>query len=235
MFPDTRWTLIAAATLNGDATGRRALEALCQAYWPAVVAFLESRGQSHEEAEDIAQEFFAALVESKLWQRADQARGRFRSFLLGALMRVAGHHARRAEAVKRGAKATLIALDELAEDGVELAAPDANTQMNFDRAWADRVLERAMEALMDETPDEREFLLLQRFLVLGDEAPEYAGAAQELGCSLGAFKSRVRRFRQRFRDLVEREVACTVSEPHEVAGEMQHLEDILSHPGYARP
>lgn len=232
MFPDTRWTLIAAATLNGDAAGRRALDALCRAYWPAVVTFLQCRGQSREEAEDIAQEFFAALVESRLWQRADQARGRFRSFLLGALMRVVSHHARHQEAGKRGGGAALLSLDELEEQGHESAAPDADAQMLFDRAWAGRVLERAMEALMNEAEDEAEFLMMQRFLPMAEDVPAYESAAHKLGCSLGAFKSRVLRFRARFRELVEGEVACTVSAPHEVAEELGYLERILLDPGY---
>lgn len=232
MFPDTRWTLIAAATLNGNVEGRRALDALCQAYWPAIVAFLQSRGHGREEAEDIAQEFFAALVESRLWQRADQARGRFRSFLLGALMRVAGHHTRRLEAQKRGSGTAPLALEEMEAQGLEAAAPDADAQMQFDRAWAGRVLERAMEALMEESIDEREFLLLQRFLPLAEDVPAYESAARELGCSLGAFKSRVLRFRARFRELVESEVACTVSAPHEVPEELDYLERILLDPGY---
>lgn len=232
MFPETSWTLVAAATLNGDASGRRALESLCQAYWPAVVTFLQSRGQGREEAEDITQEFFAALVESRLWQRADQAQGRFRNFLLGALMRVVGRHTRRAEALKRGGGVNVVALDALADEGVELAAADLSAQMLFDRAWADRVLERAMESLMEETADQQGFLLLQRFLIAGDDAPEYADAACQLGCSLGAFKSRVRRFRQRYRELVERHVAQTVSSPDEVAEELQHLERILLDSGF---
>lgn len=233
MFPETRWTLIAAATLNGDASGKRALETLCEAYWPAVVSFLQSRGQSREEAEDLTQDFFAALVESRLWQRADQARGRFRNFLLGSLMRTMTRHARHQQAEKRGGSVARIALDELSDLGVEIATTDDDERIRFDRAWAERVLERAMERLADDWDDENALQMLQRFLPMGEDAPAYEAAASELGCTLAALKLRVYRFRQRYREHIESEVACTVSEPHEVAEELQHLERVLMDPGFA--
>ncbi|MBL9146657.1 MAG: sigma-70 family RNA polymerase sigma factor [Verrucomicrobiaceae bacterium] len=232
MFPDTPWTLVAAATLNGDSLGKRALESLCQAYWPAVVNFLRGRGLCMEESEDLAQDFFSALVESRLWHRADQARGRFRSFLLGALMRTLSKHVRYQQAAKRGKNAMLIALDELADQGGELAAEDENERLRFDRAWAERVLERAMERLAAEWGDDRELATLQRFLPMGEDAPAYEAAANELGCTLPALKLRVHRFRQRFREHIESEVARTVSEPHEVAEELRYLERVLLDPGF---
>lgn len=233
MFPETRWTLIAAATLNGDASGKRALETLCEAYWPAVVGFLQMRGQSREEAEDLTQEFFAALVESRLWQRADQARGRFRNFLLGALMRTMSRHSRHQQAEKRGGQIMRIALEELTDMGTELATTDEIDRLKFDRAWAERVLERAMERLADEWEDENELMLLQRFLPMGEDVPAYEAAASELGCTLTALKIRVHRFRHRFREHIESEVARTVSEPLDVAEELRYLERVLMDPGFA--
>lgn len=232
MFPDTPWTLVAAATLNGDSSGKRALESLCQAYWPAVVNFLRGRGLCMEEAEDLAQDFFSALVESRLWHRADQARGRFRSFLLGALMRTLSKHVRYQQAAKRGKNALLIALEELADQGIELPADDEHERLSFDRAWAERVLERAMERLADEWDDQNELFMLQRFLPMGEDAPAYEAAAKELGCTLAALKLRVYRFRQRFREHIESEVARTVSEPLEVAEELRYLERVLMDPGF---
>lgn len=231
MFPDTPWTLIAAATLNGDASGRSALEALCASYRPAVVEFLKSRMHSHEEAEDLAQEFFAALVASRLWQRADQARGRFRSFLLGALIRVIKHHHQRDGALKRGGGTALLDLESLPED----VSAQSDDQLQFDRAWAEQVLENAIVALENDWPQPAEFIVLQRFLPVGDDPPAYETAAAQLGCSLGAFKSRVLRFRARFRELIESQVARTVTAPHELIDELAHLERVLADPSFETP
>jgi RNA polymerase sigma factor (sigma-70 family) len=235
MFPDTPWTLVAAASLSGDSAGRRALESLCQAYWPAVATFLQSRGHDREEAEDITQEFFSALVESRLWERADQSRGRFRNFLLGALMRSISTHWRHQQAAKRGGGVVALSLNELEDVGIEISVADDGDRLRFDHAWAVRLLERAMERLAEEWEDEAELQMLQRFLPLGDDAPAYENAASELGCTLAALKSRVLRFRGRFREHIESEVARTVHEPHEIAGELQHLERVLAAPDFERP
>jgi len=229
MFPETSWTLIAAATLNGDPAGRAALEALCRAYSSAVRAYVQASGLSREEAEDVTQEFFAALVKSKLWQRADQARGRFRSFLLGAVNRVMADHLRHQGAEKRGGGTQLLALDELPE----AAEPaDATSALSFDRAWAGRVMEQALGRLMAESDDQAELRVLLRFLPLGEDVPAYSSVAQELGCTEMALKVRVSRFRRRFREHVENEVARTVSEPEQVREELRHLEAVLADPGF---
>ena len=87
-----------------------------------------------------------------------------------------------------------------------------------------------MERLEKEWGDEKELLVLQRFLPLGEgDPPAYEAAASQLGWSLGAFKSRVLRFRQRFKELVETAVARTVSNPLDVAEELSHLQRVLLH------
>ena len=119
-FPETKWTMLAQATLNGDAAGRAALEELCRRYWPAVRDFLVVRGYAPEEAEDAAQDFFASLMQSGGWHHADRARGRFRNFLLGALERTLVQRRRRATAQKRGGGAAAVSLEEIAEVAAEV-------------------------------------------------------------------------------------------------------------------
>ena len=88
MFPSTHWTLLAQATLNGDSPGREALSRLCENYRPPVVAYLRMKGLGAAEAEDLAQDLFARLLTSRAWKRADPARGKFRTFLLGIVQHV---------------------------------------------------------------------------------------------------------------------------------------------------
>jgi RNA polymerase sigma-70 factor (ECF subfamily) len=84
-FPTTHWTLLAEATLHGDTRGRCALEQMCRDYHRPVFVVLRARGFAPAEAEDLTQDFFLRLFESKAWKRAERGKGRFRSFLLGAL------------------------------------------------------------------------------------------------------------------------------------------------------
>ena len=64
-----------------------ALAELCQTYWPPLYTFVRSRGYSVHDAQDLTQIFFQRIVEDETLRRASPERGRFRSFLLGALTR----------------------------------------------------------------------------------------------------------------------------------------------------
>lgn len=233
-FPETHWTMLAQATLNGDEAGRAALDELCRRYWPAVRDFLTARGFAAEEAEDLTQDFFAGLMKSGGWHAADRARGRFRSFLLGALERTLTERRRRVTAQKRGGGAVAMSLEELSDDGMEpVAAPEDDRR--FDIAWAERVLEVAMDALEREMAEQgrgEEFGSLVPFLgaSAGNAASEAAAAV--LGVGGAALKSKVFRLRQRFRDCILAEISRTVDTPHEAEEEMSWLFEVLSQPGF---
>jgi|GEM_PF-3950084 len=79
-FGTTRWTVVLNAK-DGDATrAMRALAALCQTDWYPVYAFALRRGRSPQDAEDLAQSFFARFIDAPL-QSVDRSKGKFRTFL----------------------------------------------------------------------------------------------------------------------------------------------------------
>ena len=61
--------------------------------------------------------------------------------------------------------------------------------------------------------------------------PNYEAAAGQLSLSLPALKSELHRLRQRFKAVVRQEVASTVSAPHEIDQEMNHLQQVLMDKG----
>ncbi|MFL5428592.1 MAG: hypothetical protein ACJ79M_03165, partial [Myxococcales bacterium] len=70
-FPPTQNDALAALR-GGDA---RALETLASIYWRPVYSYLRLRWRRpHEEAADLAQEFFADVVEKEILTRFDPAR-----------------------------------------------------------------------------------------------------------------------------------------------------------------
>src|SRR6185503_10297876 len=83
-FRTTRWTLVSRAKLNSP-EGRTALSELCRAYYEPVVTFLRCELRDAEAARDLAHEFFAEVLSGGAIARADKERGRFRSYLLGAV------------------------------------------------------------------------------------------------------------------------------------------------------
>ena len=84
-FQTTRWSLIATAARESPSLAREALEQLCRAYRPPVVAYLRRDGHAPADAEDLAQAFFVRFIERGWYRDADPERGRFRSLLLTAL------------------------------------------------------------------------------------------------------------------------------------------------------
>lgn len=229
-FPTTRWTLLAVATLNGDAAGRQSLAALCECYRRPVVVYLMSRGMDEDEAEDAAQEFFLKLLESRAWRRADQARGRFRTFLLSVLNHLMQHRVRDGNRLKRGGGQMPESLEELREEGFEPEGAGAPEALAFEREWALTLVTDAVamiEAEHAQRGKSAEFEVLRGYLPGTGEMLPYEEAAARTGLSLTALKAAVHRLRMRFREVLRKAVARTVDAPHEVDEELRYLATLL--------
>lgn len=226
-FPTTHWSVLAQASMNGESGARQALEDLCHRYWSPLKQFIRSRGYGEAEAEDLTQEFLLHVLEHSTLQRADRHVGRFRSFLLGALMRFLADAYDRRQAQKRGGGALHISVEEHASN---LEIPSGSNEIIFDREWALVILENALKGVSQEwqsSDDQSRFAVLRRFLPGALETPTYEDAAAQLQMSVPALKSELHRLRQRFKTLVRQEIANTVSAPHEIEQEMSYLQQVL--------
>jgi hypothetical protein len=136
-FATTHWSVVLEAQGESPAA-QEALEKLCRTYWRPIFAYLRRQGRSPEEAEDIAQGFFAQLLERRKFSAIRKEKGRLRSFLLGALKYFLADKQRHAMAIKRGKGQRLIPLDELrAGDRIEIEPADPMTaEMIYERRWA---------------------------------------------------------------------------------------------------
>ncbi len=236
-FAVTRWTLVAQAK-GDDAGARNALSELCAAYYEPVVAFLRAEGRSDDVARDLAHGFFARVLAGKSLAGADSARGRFRSYLLGAVKHFLGNERASAAAEKRGGGAEPVPLerDESEEnDGsVEIPAPPGvRADEAFERQWALTIIARALEIVGDEmraAGKRAHFDTLKPWLVgSGADTPALSQltVAQALGLSEGAVKVAIHRLRQRFRAAVKSEIAQTVPADADVDDELNHLVAVL--------
>lgn len=217
--------------MNGDTSSREALARLCSDYREPLVVFLQSRGHDADASEDLVQEFFLRLLESRAWKRADRERGKFRTFLLGALMHVIDHAREKSGATKRGGGIEHDSLDKLAEEGFELGEIPAEIERKFDSEWAFGLIKNALHALAAEFSAEGradEFAALRGFLPGAETPPSYEELSAKLGQPVAALKTKVHRMRQRFRELLRTAVARTVSAPHEVDEELAYLRTLLS-------
>lgn len=233
LFPTTHWSLLAKASLDGNTEGRKALEELCRRYWEPVRQFIRNRGVSEAEAQDLTQDFILHVLEKSVFSRADRLQGRFRSFLLGALVRFLSDKADRRDALKRGGGVPHISFDS---DDPTARVPSASNQdaSVFDREWALTILETAFDRVRHEysaAARDGAFVVLKSFLPGATKPPSYEQAARQMGVTVAAFKSEVYRMRQRFRSVLREEVAQTVSAPHEIDAEIAHLQQVLMDPG----
>ena len=229
-FPTTRWSLLAQATIHGDATQAEALAEFYRRYREPVLGFIRRQTAEQALAEDLAQEFFVHLVEHSTLQRADPLRGRFRSFLLGALTRFLARDRARRAAAKRGSGELPLSLEALTPGAGEPAVPAAVAQA-FDREWARDLLARVRRDLAADWPGKAAAVtMMLRFLPGAVDTPTYEAAAAGLGWPLARLKTEVFRLRQKFRERVRAEVALTVDAPHEIEAEMAHLHLVLSDP-----
>lgn len=233
VFATTRWTVVLAAGQSDTAPARAALEKLCQAYWYPLYAYVRRRGYSPEDAQDLTQEFFARLLEGRWVERADQQRGKFRSFLLAALNHFLADEWDKARAQKRGGGIPALPLQfDTAETRYDREPADRTTpEQNYERRWALALLEEVLQRLANEYKQEGRaelFTALNPCLVGERTAQPYAELAAKLGVSEGAVKSAVHRLRQRYRQLLREEIAHTVSGPAEVDDELHHLFAVLA-------
>jgi RNA polymerase sigma-70 factor (ECF subfamily) len=232
-FVTTHWSVVLAARRSDTTRAQTALARLCKAYWYPLYAYVRRRGHEAHDAQDLTQEFFARLLEQNWLAQADRERGRFRTFLLAALSHFLANEWDKARAKKRGGAVQIVPLQlDSAEMryGQEPADPVTPEQC-FERRWAlallDEVLNRLREEHMAAGTAEM-FDALKPCLVGDRQAQPYAALATQLGVTEGAVKVAVHRLRQRYRQLLRKEIANTVAMPEEVNDEMHHLFAVLA-------
>ncbi|MDF1786846.1 MAG: ECF-type sigma factor [Verrucomicrobiales bacterium] len=232
-FDATRWSLVRQA--QGDSErSREALGDLCQAYWETVFRFLRCEGRSEDDARELAQAFFAKLLEGNAIAGADPDRGRFSSYVLGAVKHFLADRRKAAQREKRGGGQQHVPLDVARDSSSGLQVPDERALHDdtyFDREWANTVLARALTAL-EETWQANgkveEFAVMITWLPGVSGRPDQEHAANELGMAVGAFKVAIHRLRKDFRDAVRAEIAQTVEGEAAVGEELRYLLAIVS-------
>ena len=221
--------LAAGAGGAGSAAETAAVAELCSTYWFPLYSFVRRQGHDPASAEDLTQGFFTTLLERQSWRTADRTKGRFRSFLLGALKHYLADEYDRQQAQRRGAGQRALSLDAKAAEAWHLADEERerNPERAFEYQWALLLLDRVLAALRSEYEEAgraRQFEFLQP-MIRGDGAAEasYAAIGQELATSEGAVKVAVHRLRARYREMLRAEIGRTVGEPGAVDEEIRYL------------
>lgn len=222
-FHTTRWTRVCLAKVASE-DGRMALSELCGAYYEPVMAFLRCELRDAAAAREMSHAFFEQMLRGGRIHAADPARGRFRSYLLGAVKHFLSHQREAVSRQKRGGGVAAVPLED--EEARSVADGGLTPDAAFERQWAVTVLDRGMEALRAECRAEGKgdlFEILKPLLTGAADHGAQSAIADQCGLSVAALRMMLHRLKKRLRDCVKAEVAGTLEDPALVQEEMLAL------------
>jgi len=183
----------------------------------------------------LIQGFFADLIDTRAYARADREKGRFRSFLLGTLKHYVADVHDRGQALKRGGGMILTSLDDQATAEAETQIARATKwqpEEVYDREWAALLLRQALDRLTKEcTLAGKADLLshLMPYLSASEEsAIPYEQMAERTHRPVATLRSDVARLRKRYRAILREVVRDTVFETEDVDEELRYLCRVLA-------
>jgi len=143
-FLTTRWSLVDHIQSSGD-KNRELIGLLLDRYWKPVYCFLRHKGYGNEQAKDLTQGFFHEIVlEKDLVERADQTKGRFRTFLLHALDQYLLNEKRRQTTQKRNPKGELVSFEIINPPALPEAVSKLDPEDSFNYAWTASMLDQVL-------------------------------------------------------------------------------------------
>ncbi|MCB1065262.1 MAG: sigma-70 family RNA polymerase sigma factor [Verrucomicrobiae bacterium] len=234
-FPTTRWSLIAKAAGVEPGQRKKALEELCQTYWPPVYAYIRSKGANHAEAEDLTQGFFADFLARSDFAKATKDRGRLRTFLLTSASNFMTNDWRHRNRQKRGGGGTVISLDlSPDEGGAGLLEPSdgVTPEMLFERQWTLTLLGQVLAELGCRYKKKGQTDLFNRLKPIVSEGPgalDYAAIAADLCMKENAVKVAAHRLKNRYGKLLRETIAATLVDGEDIEEELRYLVGVFTH------
>src|SRR5580658_962744 len=131
-FPPTSVSMLIALGEAEPEARRGSFARFAAGYWKPVFSYVRFRWKtSDDEAEDIAQAFFAIAFEKRFFGSFDPAKARFRTYLRVCVDRFVAKW-------RRGVRPSFVDFDAVPE--AELAAPADDYEAYFDKAWKRHVV-----------------------------------------------------------------------------------------------
>jgi RNA polymerase sigma-70 factor (ECF subfamily) len=244
-FPATQWTLLERLQAQAQQSSQpggdpEAMTQLLRAYLPAMQAHLRRRWRLQaDRAEDVLQSFvLEKVLTQNLLGKAQQRRGRFRSFLLTALDHFVINALKAERAQCRGGDRVNRPLEEAA-----LSVADEGGAEAFDRAWAQQLIDSALQRMRQTCQDSQRMELFHLFeqrvllpTLREQPPPSYAQLVQTYGFASptqasNALVTAKRLFRQVLRSVIAE------YEPDEraISEEIRDLIEIFSRPRAGSP
>jgi hypothetical protein len=230
-FAATRWSLVAATTVQDADAARRALIELCLRYWYPVYSYVRLCERAPQLAQDITRGFFEHLLQQRLSLPELRARGRFREYLLDALNRYLGGDWRSAHELRPIAEFEQPqAWADLESRHQHETVRGLTPEQAYHRGYALEVLGNAMTRLRREAEQAGRLLMFETLAPWLSAEPgpgQFEVLAGELSLRPLAVVVALKRLRQRFRELAEAELSETVSSAPDLQAEREMLAHAL--------
>jgi RNA polymerase sigma-70 factor (ECF subfamily) len=235
-FAVTQWSQMRAfAGLSPDQQ-KAVLEELAARYWKPVYCYLRRKGYDNEQAKDLTQGFFHEVVMGRqLIERADESKGRFRTFLLTALDRYVISVHRRQTASKRCPTAGMTPLDDTA-DAASAAAASLGPEEAFTYAWAIELLQDVLDQVERQCVQDGKQVHWQLFhlhvvepIITGQEPPSLVQLCGRFDIpATTRAENMIVTVKRRFQAAMRDRVSQYVGSDEEIEQEIRDLMEILS-------
>jgi DNA-directed RNA polymerase specialized sigma24 family protein len=233
LFPHTQWSAISQARGGDESRAIEGLRRLAIHYWKPLYLYLRKRGESHDDASDSVQGFFAFVFSSGFLEHVEREGGKFRSYLLRSLERWRTRQHIRDTAQKRGGGLTHVSLEgtDTLNESEDLTDSSVSPEDAYDRQWAAEMVTRAVQSLRADYEKRGRsawFDALSPALPGGHGLPPGVELAATLSSTEGAVKKAVFDLRQAFAARLKEEIRSTVRTNEDAEEELRHLIAVLT-------
>ena len=228
-FERTHWSLVMRPDQPLATDAREALVELCLRYWYPIYAYLRHAGRGPASAQEITRSFLQHLFRHFRDGGTSLAQGRFRQYLLARL--------RAFLEIEQTAPPAAEVVSELIEPPPDLELRNLrdnggaqSPEQAYQQSFALELLARASERLREEASQTGRLDMydaLEPFLAMDPSPEENEELARRLGTRSVTIAVAVRRLRQRFREVIDTELADTVASADELQAEQQALYAVL--------
>lgn len=237
MFPPTDWERLKLLQHGSETDKPAVIGELFVRYRQPILAFLRRKGYSTERAEDLVQDFFLYCLDERVFEKADPVRGRFRNLMLTALTFFAAKQHRHATTQMRQPEGGLASVDTSGADGEPLpvAASGLSPEAAFERAWAQSLIARVLEALRLEMQGDglatHYDIFLRRMiepLLSGAEQPSHTELAQTHGLTEKEVSNRLVTAKRAYQRRLRAEIATYARSEEEIENEIRDILQALA-------
>jgi RNA polymerase sigma factor (sigma-70 family) len=206
-FPTTIPALLDNSGSPDTGISQSAWDDLVWIYWQPIYSYLRVRHQkAPEDAKDLTQDFFFAVVEKNYFKLFDIRKARFRTFLRCCIDRFVLNDHKHSARLKRGGGSEHLSV-ELLDQGEDLELSD-NMQSHaafFEREWVRSVFEQALAAFVAECNEKdraQASQLFERYYLSGETSISYEDLANQFSLTTSDITNRLAGARRDFRRIL---------------------------------